>query len=78
MPLITTRSAASARGLGLFQQAGARTTPISGYELWLDSSNASSFTYSSGSVISRWTDRSANAYSFEPSATTNAPTRTGT
>lgn len=78
MPLITTRSAASARGLGLFQQAGARTTPISGYELWLDSSNDSSFTYSSGSVISRWTDRSANAYFFEPSTTTNAPTRTGT
>lgn len=78
MPLITTRSAASARGLGLFQQVGARTTPISGYELWLDSADASSFTYSSGSVISRWTDRSANAYFFEPSSTTMAPARTGT
>lgn len=78
MPLITTRSAASARGLGFCQQTGPRTQPISGYELWLDSSDASSFTYSSGSVISRWTDRSANAYFFEPAATTNAPTRTGT
>lgn len=78
MPLITTRSAASARGLGFCQQTGPRVSPISGYELWLDSSDASSFTYSSGSVISRWTDRSANAYFFEPAATTNAPTRTGT
>lgn len=78
MPLITTASAASVRGLGFCKQTGPRVSPISGYELWLDSSNASSFTYSSGSVISRWTDRSANAYFFEPAATTNAPTRTGT
>ncbi len=78
MPLITTRSAASARGLGFGNQMGARTSPISGYELWLDASDATKFTYSSGSVISRWTDKSANAYFFEPSSTTYAPTRTGT
>ena len=78
MPLITTRSAASGRGLGFCQQSGPRTQPISGYELWLDSSDAATFTYSSGSVISRWTDKSSNAYFFEPSSTTYAPTRTGT
>lgn len=78
MPLITTTSAASARGFGFCRAIGARTTPISGYELWLDSSDASKFTYSSGSVISSWTDKSANAYVFEPSSTTYAPTRTGT
>jgi hypothetical protein len=78
MPLITTRSAASGRGLGFCQQSGPRTQPISGYELWLDSADAATFTYSSGSVISRWTDKSSNAYFFEPSSTTYAPTRTGT
>ena len=78
MPLITTRSAASARGLGFCQQTGPRTQPISGYELWLDSSDASKFTYSSGSVVSTWTDKSANAYVFEQPTTASAPTRTGT
>lgn len=78
MPLITTRSAASARGLGFCQQTGPRTSPISGYELWLDSSDASKFTYSSGSVISAWTDKSANGYVFQPVSTSTAPTRTGT
>lgn len=78
MPLITTTSAASARGFGFGRQQGPRTAPIAGYELWLDSSDASTFTYSSGSVISRWTDKSANAYQFEPATTTNAPGRTGT
>lgn len=78
MPLITTASAASARGLGFCRVTGPRTSPISGYELWLDSSDASKFTYSSGSVISAWTDKSANGYVFQPSSTTYAPTRTGT
>lgn len=78
MPLITTRSAASARGLGFCQQTGPRTQPISGYELWLDSSDASKFTYSSGSVVSTWTDKSTNAYVFEQPTTASAPTRTGT
>lgn len=78
MPLITTASAASARGLGFCKQTGPRTQPISGYELWLDSSDAATFTYSSGSVISRWIDKSPSAYFFEPSSTTYAPSRTGT
>lgn len=78
MPLITTISAASARGLGFCKQTGPRTQPISGYELWLDSSDAATFTYSSGSVISRWVDKSPSAYFFEPSSTTYAPSRTGT
>ena len=78
MPLITTRSAASVRGLGFCQQTGPRTQPISGYELWLDSSDASKFTYSSGSVVATWTDKSANAYVFQQPTTASAPTRTGT
>lgn len=78
MPLITTTSAASVRGLGFCKQTGPRTQPISGYELWLDSSDAATFTYSSGSVISRWVDKSPSAYFFEPSSTTYAPSRTGT
>lgn len=78
MPLISTKSSASAQGLGFTAQSGPRTTPISGYELWLDSSDASKFTYSSGTVVSSWTDKSANAYVFEPSSTTYAPSRSGT
>lgn len=78
MPLISTKSSASAQGLGFTAQTGPRTTPISGYELWLDSSDASTFTYSSGTVVSRWTDKSANAYAFEPTTTTYAPSRSGT
>lgn len=78
MPLITTRSAASVRGLGFCQQTGPRTQPISGYELWLDAADATKFTYSSGSVVSRWTDKSANGYFFEPTSTSMAPSRTGT
>lgn len=78
MPLISTKSSASAQGLGFTAQSGPRTAPISGYELWLDSSDASKFTYSSGTVISRWTDKSANAYAFEPPGTTYAPSRNGT
>lgn len=78
MPLISTKSSASAQGLGFTAQSGPRTTPISGYELWLDSSDASTFTYSSGTVVSRWTDKSINAYAFEPSSTTYAPSRSGT
>lgn len=78
MPLITTRSAASVRGLGFCQQTGPRTQPISGYELWLDSSDASTFTYSSGSVVSTWTDKSANAYAFQQTTSANAPVRNGT
>lgn len=79
MPLITTTSSAAAKGLGFSSQtSGTRTSPINGYAVWLDAADASTFTYSSGTVVSRWTDKSANAFAFEPASTTMAPSRSGT
>lgn len=79
MPLITTTSSAAAKGFGFSSQtSGTRTSPINGYAVWLDAADASTFTYSSGTVVSRWTDKSANAFAFEPASTTMAPSRSGT
>jgi hypothetical protein len=50
--------------------------PISGYILWLDASVASSFSYSSGTVVSEWRDLSGNGYHFTQSTTAKQPTRT--
>lgn len=80
MPILGARGGASSRGLGQFTgNPTAPTSPVAGYHLWLDADNAASFTYSSGSVVSQWTDRSANAFTFTtPLGTSNQPSRTGT
>ena len=79
MPILGARGGASSRGLGQFTGSPtAPTSPVAGYHLWLDAANAGSFTYSSGSVVSQWTDRSANAFTFTTAGTTNQPSRTGT
>jgi hypothetical protein len=79
MPLITTTSSAAAKGLGFASQtSGTRTSPVSGYHVWLDAADASTFTYSSGTVVSRWTDKSPNGYQFEPATSSMAPSRSGT
>lgn len=51
------------------------TPPISGYSLWLDATDASSFTYSSGSLVSQWNDKSGNARHFTQSTASSQPTR---
>lgn len=51
------------------------TTPVAGYNLWLDASDASTFTYSSGSLVSAWNDKSASAKNFTQSTTLYQPTR---
>jgi len=79
MPLITTAASASARGFGFAKQsASTMTAPLNGYDLWLDAADPSVFTYSSGTVVSRWTDKSPNGYFFEPAGTSMAPSRSGT
>jgi hypothetical protein len=79
MPILGARGGASSRGLGQFQgNPTAPTSPVAGYHLWLDAANAGSFTYSSGTVVSQWTDRSANAFTFTTAATSNQPSRNGT
>jgi hypothetical protein len=49
--------------------------PVAGYNLWLDASDATTFTFSSGSVVSQWTDKSANAYAFTQATVANQPIR---
>ena len=52
--------------------------PLAGYSLWLDASHAASFTYSSGTIVSQWSDRSANAYHFTQATVGNQPSRNAT
>lgn len=52
--------------------------PVSGYSLWLDASDASTFTYSSGTRVSQWNDKSANAYHFSNSNSGSQPNRNAT
>lgn len=79
MPILGARGGASSRGLGQFTGSlTAPTSPVAGYHLWLDADNSASFTYSSGTVVSQWTDRSANAFTFTTAGTTNQPSRNGT
>lgn len=51
--------------------------PVSGYSLWLDAADASVFTFSSGSQVSQWNDKSANNYIFQQSTSSNQPIRNG-
>ena len=53
------------------------SSPVAGYSLWLDADNAASFTYSSGTSVSQWTDRSGNAYAFTQATSTAQPNRNG-
>ena len=52
--------------------------PLAGYSLWLDASDSSTFTYSSGTVVSQWSDKSANAYNFTQGTVGNQPNRNAT
>lgn len=45
---------------------------------WWDSSDASTFTYSSGSVVSEWRDKSGNGRHFGQSDVSKQPSRSGT
>ena len=64
---------------GRYVSAGAFTpTSISGCVLWLDASNASSFTYSSGSVVSQWNDLSGGGRHVSQATVGKQPNRNGT
>jgi hypothetical protein len=52
------------------------TPPVAGYSLWLDGADASQFTFSSGSVVSSWLDKSGNAYNFSNVTVSKQPVRT--
>jgi len=53
------------------------TTPASGSAIWIDASDASTFTFSSGSVVSQWNDKSGNSRNFSQGTVANQPSRTG-
>lgn len=65
-------------GIVASSMKGTPTAPVAGYNLWLDADHAASFTYSSGTSVSQWTDRSANAYAFTQATGTLQPNRNGT
>lgn len=54
------------------------TPPVSGYSLWLDGADDSSFTYSSGTLVSQWSDKSGNSRHFTQATTANQPNRIST
>lgn len=49
------------------------TSPVAGYKLWLDGADTSKITLS-GSAVTQWTDKSANAYTFTQGTSTYRPT----
>jgi hypothetical protein len=49
--------------------------PVAGSSLWLDASDATTFTYSSGTVVSQWNDKSGNGRNFTQATVANQPTR---
>jgi len=65
-------------GIVASSMKGAPTAPVAGYNLWLDAADGSTFTFSSGTLVSQWTDKSANAYTFTQGTTTFQPTRNTT
>jgi hypothetical protein len=48
---------------------------ISNLYLWLDAADTSTFTYSSGSVVSQWNDKSANGYNATQATVAKQPSR---
>jgi hypothetical protein len=69
MPLIPGIIASSMQGT---------PAPIAGYALWLDASDATTFTFSSGTRVSEWRDKSANAYHMTQATGAYQPDRNAT
>ena len=64
---------------GRFGAAGfSDPTSLPNLALWLDASDASTFTYSSDSVVSQWNDKSGNSYHATQGTVADQPSRTGT
>lgn len=51
---------------------------LPGLTAWYDASDATSFTFSSGSVVSQWNDKSGNGLHLTQATVGNQPARTGT
>jgi hypothetical protein len=64
--------------LGTLASSGGAGLPVSGASLWLDANDAGSFTYSSGTVVSQWSDLSGNGYNFTQATLVKQPDRNAT
>lgn len=56
----------------------ANPPPIYDYSLWLDGDDATTFTFSSGTSVSEWRDKSQYGRNFVQTTTTNQPNRNST
>lgn len=52
--------------------------PVSGASLWLDADDANTFSYSSGTRVSEWRDKSGNGYHFTQGTAAYQPNRNAT
>lgn len=71
MPLVSTRTGASARGYG-FGLDYFSPKQLSNLKLWLDASDTSTISLS-GSNVTQWNDKSGNGYNFSQGTATRQP-----
>jgi len=62
-------------GILASQSEGIPEPPVLGYSLWLDGYDESVFSFSSGSVVSEWRDKSGNDNDFAQATVSAQPTR---
>jgi len=62
---------------GVIASTGPSFSPasISNLYLWLDASDTSTFTYSSGAVVSQWNDKSGNSFNASQATVSKQPSR---
>jgi hypothetical protein len=74
MPILSTLGAGSAKSFGLTRNLlSGPTSPVTGYRVWLDASDSSTITLSSGSNCSQWRDKSSNGYTWSQNTTLKQP-----
>lgn len=61
--------------LGIESQTTIGGLPVSGAALWLDGDDSTTFTFSSGTRVSEWRDKSGNARHFTQATSANQPNR---
>lgn len=64
--------------LGIVASSTSKGLPVSGASLWLDASDATTFTFSSGTRVSQWNDKTANGYHFVQATGASQPDRSAT
>lgn len=63
--------------ISVSSSGGFLPSTLSGLHTWIDADDASTFSYSSGSVVSQWRDKSGNSRHFAQATVGNQPSRTG-